>query len=111
MTCKCKRIKKEFPCEAIRKKIAIIECDETCSAKKEEQRKIREAQEEQKRKDEEVRNQKELEKYQKMFEGKKKTRDRRIYEEEKQENFIKKYWIIILISTVLSISIGLYLSY
>lgn len=57
-----------------------------------------------------MKNQRELEKFQKMFEGKKKTRDRRVYEEEQQDSFIKKYWLYMLIISLLSVSIGFYMS-
>ncbi|CAH1179658.1 unnamed protein product [Phaedon cochleariae] len=109
ITCKCKRIRKEFSCESVRKKLAVVECDEICLKKKEEDRKIREAAEEQRRVEEELKNKKELEKYQKMFEGKKKQRDRRSMEDEEQIGFVKKYWISMICSiSVILLSSGAY---
>ncbi|CAH1115827.1 unnamed protein product [Psylliodes chrysocephalus] len=107
--CKCKRIRKEYSCETVRKNMAIVECDEICEVKKEETRKIREAAEEQKRKEEEIKNKKELEKYQKIFEGKKKNRERRRHEDEVEDGFIKKYWVILVAVFVMFVSLGGYL--
>ncbi|XP_050511644.1 NF-X1-type zinc finger protein NFXL1 [Diabrotica virgifera virgifera] len=104
VSCKCKRIKKEFSCETVRKNEAVVPCDEVCEAKKEENRKLRQAAEEQKRIEEEAKNKKELEKYQKMFEGKKKSKERRRYDDEVEDSFIKKYLYVILAVLFLVIS-------
>ncbi|KAJ8941974.1 hypothetical protein NQ314_010198 [Rhamnusium bicolor] len=106
--CKCKRIKKEFHCEIVRKKLAIVECDEVCEKKKEEERILKEAINKQQKLEEELKNRKELEKYQKMFEGKKKNRNRKFYEEEEEISLIKKYRFVFLSVTLLVISFLIY---
>ncbi|XP_056634026.1 NF-X1-type zinc finger protein NFXL1 [Diorhabda sublineata] len=106
--CKCKRIKKEFSCETVRKNEAFVPCDEICEIKKEENKKLKAAAEEQKRLEEEARNKKELEKYQKMFEGKKKNRERRRCEDEVEDGILKKYWYIIVSILFIIISVLFY---
>ncbi|XP_008191258.2 NF-X1-type zinc finger protein NFXL1 [Tribolium castaneum] len=104
LTCKCKRLKKEFSCETVRNNAAKVECDEICNRKKEEDRKQQELINEQKRKEEELKNERELAKYKKIFESKKRTRDRRAYEEEEEVTFIKKYWFLITTFTAVVLS-------
>lgn len=111
VTCKCKRIKKEFSCESVRKNIAYVECDGVCKQKQEEEKKVKDALNEQRKIEEELKNKKELEKYQKMFEGKKKNRGRRVYEEENEAGFIKKYWFILLSVFVLFITLLMYFTF
>lgn len=90
MTCSCKRIKKEFQCELVRNNTAVVECDEICKEKKEEERKKNALLEEQRRREEELRNKKELERYEKMFAQKKKTK-RRMRGEQENEGFLLRY--------------------
>nr|XP_023021206.1 NF-X1-type zinc finger protein NFXL1 [Leptinotarsa decemlineata] len=111
ITCKCKRLKKEFSCETVRKKLALIDCDDVCFSKKEEERKIREAADEQRKKEEEMRQRKELEKYQKMFEGKKKSREKRKYNDDEEVGLVKKYWFIIISVALLVLSLVVYFIY
>lgn len=92
--CKCKRLKKEFQCEAIRKGLAIVECDDTCKQKQEEERKQRETENEIRKKEEEIRSQRELEQYEKKFSGRKKVKDKRVFDDNEEDSFIRKYWLI-----------------
>lgn len=94
-TCKCKRIKRDFPCDAVRNKLAKVECDDNCFQKKEEERKQQELINAEKKREEELKNEKELAKYNRLFEGKKKNRDRRQHEEEQETTFLQKYWVLI----------------
>lgn len=108
VACSCKRIKKEFSCELVRNNAAVVECDEICAQKKEEQMKVRKALEEQKLKEEEEKNKKELEKYQKMFEGKKKTKERKIKEQEDKVSFFRQYWVVLVTVSVLPLVMSIY---
>lgn len=92
--CACKRIRKEFSCELVRNKSAIINCDEMCEQKKKEEKKQHELESEAKKKEEELRNAKELEQFQKKFQTKKKYKDKKINCDREEQSFLKKYWII-----------------
>lgn len=89
--CPCKRIKKEFLCELVKQGAAEVNCDETCEQKKREEETIRRIELKQKIKEEEVRNQKELEKYEKMFQGKRKNKERKIREKTETKGFLHRY--------------------
>lgn len=90
MTCPCKRIKKEFHCDYLRSKTVHVECDEVCEEKKEAVRRQNADLEAQRRKEEELKNQKELEKYEKMFAQKKKSK-KRTRSEQEDDGFLIKY--------------------
>lgn len=105
LTCKCKRLKKEFSCDMVRNNMAKVECDEICIKKKEEERKQQENINEQKRKEQELKNEKELAKYKRIFEGKKRTRDRKSYENTEEASFIKRYWFILATITIFLVSV------
>ncbi|XP_071489644.1 NF-X1-type zinc finger protein NFXL1-like [Diadema antillarum] len=87
--CQCKRRKKEFYCHEMRAGNASVECDDTCK----QQKAARQQKEEEKaRKEAEVENlkqQKDLDEYNRLMNKKKKTRKRREIVEE--ETFIEKY--------------------
>ncbi|KAJ8949734.1 hypothetical protein NQ318_005055 [Aromia moschata] len=108
VTCKCKRIKKEFSCETVRKNLALVECDAVCFVRKEEEKRMKDAMNEQKKQEEEQKNKKELEKYQKMFEGKKKNRVRRTNEEHEEASLVKRYWYVVAFSLVIILSIAIH---
>ncbi|XP_076265116.1 NF-X1-type zinc finger protein NFXL1 [Rhynchophorus ferrugineus] len=95
ITCKCKRLKKEFQCEAIRKGLAVVECDDVCKQKQEEERKKRDAEEAIKLKERQLKEQKELEEYEKKYGGKKRSKKRNVNEEVESQSSTGKYWIII----------------
>lgn len=109
VTCKCKRIKKEFSCETIRKNAAHVECDEVCLQKQEEEKKKRQLLEEQKKREEEIKNKRELEKYEKIFQPKKKTKERRVRGNQDERSFLEKYKFVILGLLVLLVSFVAYL--
>lgn len=109
ISCKCKRIKKEFSCESIKNNLATVVCDEICAQKKEEQLKTKNAAEEKKAKEEEEKNRKELEKYQKLFEGKRKIKDRKTLEQEEQISFLKQYWVLLVTVFMVPLAVGFYL--
>lgn len=108
MSCSCKRIKKEFQCEYVRNKTAVVQCDEICEQTREEERKRNALLEEQRRKEEEERNKKELEKYEKMFAQKKKSR-KRTRDEQEDEGFLQKYKYSVAGVTFLIVAIAMYL--
>lgn len=108
ITCKCKRLKKDIPCDLARNKTATVECDDLCLQKKEEERKLHNAAKEEKQRLEELKNKKELEKYQKLFEGKKKQRERKHHDEQEEVHFIYKYKLAFISSILLIISIVIY---
>jgi len=39
-TCPCRRLKKEFPCDVLRRGLAKVDCDDFCKQKKEEEIKV-----------------------------------------------------------------------
>lgn len=104
VTCNCKRIKKEFQCEYVRKNTAVVECDEICSQKSEEEKKKNAILEEQRRIEEELKNKKELEKYEKMFAQKKKSR-KRTRSEQEDSSFLIKYKYVMAGVTFLILAI------
>lgn len=85
-----------------------MECDELCDKKKSEEKQLREAANVERQRLEELKNKKELEKYQKLFEGKKKQRDRRQYDEEEDVGFIYRYKVAIMSSITFIIAIILF---
>lgn len=87
-----------------------MECDEICLVKQAEEKEKLEADEAIKRMEEEIKNQRELELYQKKFSGKKKNKDRRVYEEEENASFVKKYWMLVLTVFIVIASIVIYLA-
>ena len=105
MTCPCKRIKKEFICEIVRKNGTQVSCDVTCQKKLEDERKIREMENDRKKNEEKLRDQMELAKYEKMFNGKKKHRDRRMQKDVEELSLFSKYRILILCFCVVIFSI------
>ncbi|CAH1959936.1 unnamed protein product [Acanthoscelides obtectus] len=104
VTCKCKRIKKDFSCELVRTNQAV-KCDDICKQKKEEERLKREAIEQQKKMEDEEKNKKELEKYKKMFEGKKKSKVKEVQEETETTGFFNKYKVIVSSCVIVVVAI------
>ncbi|XP_017781549.1 PREDICTED: NF-X1-type zinc finger protein NFXL1 [Nicrophorus vespilloides] len=108
ISCPCKRIKKDITCDVQRKTGGVLECDEVCAEKKLEERKLKDLENEKRKKEEEIKNQKELEKYEKMMQGKKKSKERKNVEIVEQKSFMQKYWMFIVGFVV--VAIGIYLS-
>lgn len=101
ISCPCKRIKKEFQCELIRNGNSVVLCDEICEQKKHEESKLKELREVERKKEEELKNKKEIEKYEKMFQGKKKYKDKRICEDVKETYFVQNKWFMFSVSVVI----------
>jgi len=110
VTCSCKRIKKEFSCETVRANMATVECDEVCLEKQAEEKKLKTLEKEQKKKEEELKNQKELEKYEKKFQGKKRTKERKIVNQSEEQSLLQKYWLIVVSGIVLIIAAYVFVS-
>lgn len=106
ITCPCKRIKKEVSCETVRKGTVPVECDDVCTQKKLEEKKQKELENEQKKKEEELRNQRELEKYEKKFHGKKKNREKKTFDQVEENSMLQKYWFVPI--AVVIFAFGLY---
>lgn len=101
VSCPCKRIKKEFTCDLVRKGESIIKCDDVCIHKKIEDKKLKELENEQKKKEEELKNKKELEKYEKIFQGKKKHKERKTFREVEEKSFFQKFWFVPVLIVIL----------
>ncbi|KAK9887147.1 hypothetical protein WA026_020594 [Henosepilachna vigintioctopunctata] len=109
--CKCKRIKKEFSCDLVRNNKALVDCDMVCTKLKEETNKKNKAIQEERKKLEELKNKQELEKYIKKFEGKKKQRDKKYQSEDKNESFLKRYYLPLSTVIIISLMAFTFLSY
>lgn len=96
LTCPCRRLKKDFPCDVVRSGEAKVECDDVCKKKMEEEKKLKEQEELKKQLDEERKNQEELEKFQKKFQGRKKHRERRQHEVKERASILARYWLYVV---------------
>lgn len=111
--CKCKRLKKDFSCIQIRNGNGIVKCDETCQKIKDELEKARELEIAKKNKEEELRNQKEIEMFEKKFKPKRKMKDRS-HQNDKSKSDSRnwtKYWLFALILLVIAIAITYFFTY
>lgn len=70
-----------------------MECDDECAVKKLEMLKQQVLVMEQKKKEEELKNQRELAKYQKVIEGKKKIKEKKVVEGNLQKGFLRNSWV------------------
>ncbi|XP_014247363.1 NF-X1-type zinc finger protein NFXL1-like [Cimex lectularius] len=107
VNCKCKRIKKDVICHL--KNETEINCDETCEALKKEKelKKLKELEEESLA--ERLRNQKELEMYEKRLHGGKKQRTRRRdFQDDSKPSFISQYKFSIFACFFLIVSSAVY---
>ncbi|XP_022903190.1 NF-X1-type zinc finger protein NFXL1 [Onthophagus taurus] len=93
VTCPCKRIKKEFSCENVRNGSAVVNCDDVCNEKKAEAEQLKATEIEQMKKEEAIKNRKELEKYEKMFHGKKKYKEKKVRNEIDERGFFSRFGI------------------
>ncbi|XP_018334873.1 NF-X1-type zinc finger protein NFXL1 [Agrilus planipennis] len=104
LSCVCKRIKKEFSCETVRNGGAKVDCDETCRQKMEEEKRFRDFENELIKRHQELKNLKELEKYEKKFQGRKKFSKRtRISETEEQSACVKYQGLVVVLSTFVAV--------
>ncbi|KAI4480690.1 hypothetical protein M0802_014162 [Mischocyttarus mexicanus] len=98
--CKCKRIKKEYICSVIQEKKIVVECDSICQSlinEKDEANKIKEIQ---RKREEELRNQEEIEKFQRKFKPRRKAKDKLKKELANSKEKNSKTYILVLISTI-----------
>lgn len=84
----------------MRKKEASVECNEICLQKIAEEKETRALENERKRKEEELNNLRELEKYEKKFQGKRRTKERRIVDEADEKSILAKYWFVVAVSGI-----------
>ncbi|XP_021938982.1 NF-X1-type zinc finger protein NFXL1 isoform X3 [Zootermopsis nevadensis] len=95
LTCPCRRLRKEFPCDVVRTGHAKVDCDDICRQKKEQEMKIKEQEKIKKQLEEERQNQKEVEKFLKKFQARKKHRERHRFEEQDSSSFFAHYWVLL----------------
>ncbi|KAK2582699.1 hypothetical protein KPH14_004973 [Odynerus spinipes] len=74
--CKCKRIKKEYICSFVQEKQIVIECDSVCQSLINERNEAKKIKELQRQREEELRNQEEIEKFQRKFKPRRKVKDK-----------------------------------
>ncbi|KAF4517853.1 hypothetical protein B566_EDAN011778 [Ephemera danica] len=107
VTCPCKRLRKEFTCEAVRSNKAEVSCDDVCRAKQREDKLLREQQEQQHRQELERKEQEELEKFEKWQQGKKKHRERRRrFSDTNEPTLWQKYGKICIAVVALALVLG-----
>lgn len=108
--CKCKRLKKDFSCMQIRKGNGIVKCDDVCQKIKDELEKARELEIAKKNKEEELKNQREIEMFEKKFKPKRKMKDRS-HQNDKSKSGSRgwtKYWILALLFLIIAFAITYY---
>lgn len=105
--CACKRIKKEFSCETVRNGKAEVPCDETCNEKKLANERVEKSEKDKRLLEEKIKNEKELEKYEKLFHGKKKNKEKRTKEDVIEKSLLERYWMLFTM-LCLGISVLLY---
>nr|CAD7403377.1 unnamed protein product [Timema cristinae] len=74
--CSCRRLRKEFPCDAVRAGQATLDCDIVCKQKKEEETKAKELEQLKQQMEVERKNQEEVERFQRKFQQRKKHKER-----------------------------------
>ncbi|KOC62472.1 NF-X1-type zinc finger protein NFXL1 [Habropoda laboriosa] len=105
--CACKRIKKDFICSVVQKEEIHIECDNVCIKLKNEKRQAQVALLEQERRAEKIRNQQEIEKFERKFKPRRKGKDKfdKKQLQKKICNSYKKYWILAIFICLIGIVI------
>lgn len=105
--CPCKRIKKDYVCSVVQKQEISINCDDICIKLKNEKRQAEAALLEQKRQAEEMRNQEEIQKFERKFKSRRKGKDkfdRKQLQEETNSHYMK-YWILAVLICLIGFSI------
>ncbi|XP_053989635.1 NF-X1-type zinc finger protein NFXL1-like, partial [Hylaeus volcanicus] len=74
--CSCKRIKKDFVCSTVQKQQIRIQCDDVCKKLKNERSQAEAILLERKRQAEEIRNQEEIEKFERKFKPRRKGKEK-----------------------------------
>lgn len=105
--CKCKRIKRDFVCSALQKAEIHIKCDDVCDKLKSEKYQAEAALLEQKRQEEEMRNQQEIEKFQRKFKPRRKGKDKfdKMKLQDKTGNNYRIYLILAILICLVGIGI------
>lgn len=108
--CKCKRIKKDYPCSPLQKCFVKItlECDSVCESLKNERKKAEEAIIAKKLEEEKLRNLEEIEKFEKKFKPRRKRKNKYENSDPSQENAKNKCrsaWILAIIVSIIGITI------
>lgn len=103
-------MKKEFSCETVRNGKAEVPCDVTCNQKKLDEEKLQKEENNKRELEERLKNKKELEKYEKLFHGKKKNKEKRIQEDVVEKTLLEQYWVLFSILFV-AVALSFYLIY
>ncbi|XP_046470529.1 NF-X1-type zinc finger protein NFXL1 isoform X1 [Neodiprion pinetum] len=107
--CKCKRLKKDISCRIIRSGGAVVECDAVCQEKKKERIQAQEAEAERKKREEELRNQREVEKFERKFKPRRKCKDKTNNEPRVKEtkfNYLK--WLAAILVFAIACLVAFY---
>lgn len=70
-----------------------------------EEKKQKEIENKQRKRDEEIRNQRELERYEKMFQSKKKNNKKKVQEETREKSIFQKYWLVGVFVVLIAVAI------
>lgn len=105
--CACKRIKKDFVCSLVQKEEIRIKCDDVCDKVKSEKREAEAAMLEQKRQAEQIRNQQEIEKFERKFKPRRKGKDKFDKRQLQKEtgSAYRKYWILAILICLIGVAI------
>lgn len=105
--CPCKRVKKDFACSSVQKERIEVPCDEVCTKLKKEKSQAEAALLAQKRQAEEIRNQEEIEKFERKFKPRRKGRDKLDRKQLRKEanNNYWKYSILTIFICVIGIAV------
>ncbi|XP_041971572.1 NF-X1-type zinc finger protein NFXL1 [Aricia agestis] len=107
VVCPCGNLKKDAPCNVVRKSEYKIVCDQTCEDKKLAAIIEKEQEEKRLRQLEEERNRKELAEYEWKLSGKKKYKEKRVLVHTDDRNIIQKYWVPI-VSIMITVTLSVY---
>ncbi|XP_062899261.1 NF-X1-type zinc finger protein NFXL1 isoform X2 [Mobula hypostoma] len=104
MKCPCRRIKKEMLCSVVTKEQVLVECDEVCQEMKQKASEMKEAEEKAALEKEKLKQQVELEAFEKRQKGRRKKNKRRDAEETKETAWqkYKKYLMIPICGVILA---------
>ncbi|XP_060065843.1 NF-X1-type zinc finger protein NFXL1-like [Ylistrum balloti] len=103
MRCKCRNRKQELVCKNVPDRQAKLECNEACKVEKEKKKKEEEEKEKSKLEEERLRNQAEIEEYEKKMKGGKKRKPRKQQDIMVQQTFVQKYGKYIAVSVVIGV--------
>nr|CAD7597142.1 unnamed protein product [Timema genevievae] len=92
--CPCRRLRKEFPCDAVRAGQATLDCDIVCKQKKEEENKAKELERLKQQMEVERKNQEEVERFQRKFQQRKKHKERHQHSDEDSRSLVSRYWML-----------------